>query len=403
MTTASSRGSFAVLFGVVFLSIAGTALITPLLPLYALVFGVDGLAIGVLLAVYPLMQLLFSPLWGRWSDRWGRRPILIISLAGATASFALVGFATSFPMLVAARLIGGLFGANLATAQAYAVDVTPPERRTRALGLLGAAFGLGFVVGPAVGGLLGQVDLSAPAYAAAALSLLNLGAALLFLPESRMRKATARARPSLAAALRHRAVVAPLLIAALTMLGTSISHPLLPLYAKETAGFGPAETGLLFAAMGAISALSQVAIVGWLARRLREPTLVLIGAGLLLTGAAAMPPLTLGLAGLGIVLGMALITVAEAIAAPSTTALLSRASPPTEQGAILGVAQSASAAARVVGPVLGAQALAVFGPFALFGSCAIAFGTAVAIALQVRLAPASTTPASGEAKATGLS
>ncbi|MCS6800858.1 MAG: MFS transporter [Chloroflexota bacterium] len=388
MTPAPPAGSLLVLFGVVFLSIAGTALIAPLLPLYAVAFGVDGVAVGVLLAVYPLMQLLCAPLWGRWSDRWGRRPILIISLAGATVSFALVGLADSFPLLVIARLIGGVFAANLAAAQAYAADVTAPEQRTRALGLLGAAFGLGFVVGPAIGGLLGQLNLSAPAYAAAALSLLNVGAALFFLPESRRTAPAARARPSLRLALRRRAVAAPIAIAALTMLGTSISHPLLPLYAKETVGFGPAETGLLFATMGAISALSQLLIVSRLSRRFREHVLVWLGVALLVVGALAMPPLTLGLAGLGIVLAMAVITIAEAIAAPATTALLSRAASPTEQGAILGVAQAAGAGARVVGPLLGAQVLAAFGPSALFIACAAVFGAALAVALPTRAAPA---------------
>ncbi|GIW06395.1 MAG: tetracycline resistance MFS efflux pump [Dehalococcoidia bacterium] len=382
MTAGAPRGSFAVLFTIVFLSIAGTALIVPLLPLYAIAFGVDGVAIGVVLAVYPLMQLIFSPLWGRWSDRWGRRPVLIASLIGATLSFTVVGAAGSFPVLVAARIVGGIFAANIATAQAYAVDITPPERRTRVLGLLGAAFGLGFVVGPAVGGLLGQFNLSAPAYAAAALSLVNVVAALLFLPESRAGARTARPRPALRAALRQPAGALAIAVFGLVSLGTSVSHPILPLYAKETVGFGPAETGLLFTSMGAVSALSQATIIGRLTRRFGEHVVVLLGLALLFAGAAAMPPLTVNFGGVGIVLGMAIITVAEAITAPAATALVSHAAPLSEQGAILGVGQSAGAGARVVGPLIGAQVFAALGAYAVFIGCAIIFAVTLGVAAR---------------------
>ncbi|GIW09803.1 MAG: tetracycline resistance MFS efflux pump [Dehalococcoidia bacterium] len=380
--TTPPRRSLPVLFLVVLVSVAGTALVTPLLPFYAVAFGVDGVLLGLPLAAYPLMQFVFSPLWGRLSDRIGRRPVILISLAGTGVGFLLLGLADSFWLLLFARLVGGAFGANVATAQAYVADLVGPNGRTRALGILGAAFGLGFILGPASAAVLVQFALSAPAFFGAALSLANLVAAARLLPESRPRPASAsRPRDSLLAPLRQRPVALAILVFGVSSLGSALYQAVFPLYARATVGFGPSETGVIFALVGGVAVFSQGVLVGRLSRRFTEHAL-LRGGLLLLALAAAHVPIATALAGgLGVVLGMLLLTVAESITAPAATAFLALGARSTEQGTVLGLGQSVGALTRVIGPLAGAQLLASLGPFSLFLGCAVLFALSFLVAL----------------------
>src|SRR3989338_3252033 len=199
------RSPLVIIFVTVFIDLIGFGIVIPVLPLYAERFGASPLVIGMLLGVYSLMQLICAPLLGRLSDRVGRRPVLLLSILGTSAGFLLMGCAKTLGLLFVARIIDGVTGGNISTAQAYIADVTPPEHRSRRMGLIGAAFGLGFIFGPAIGGLLSHVSLAAPFFFAAALAAANAVAVYLWLPESlpASQRGKARAHGSLMDALRE--------------------------------------------------------------------------------------------------------------------------------------------------------------------------------------------------------
>src|SRR6478672_6627848 len=163
-----------IIFVTVFIDLLGFGIIIPLLPFYAESFGASALTIGLLGTSFSLMQFLFSPIWGRWSDRIGRKPIILVGLMGSCLSYLALALAGSLPMVFFARIVGGIAGANIPTAQAYIADVTTPENRAKGMGMVGAAFGLGFIFGPAIGGILSRFGYSAPMLAGAGLALFNL-------------------------------------------------------------------------------------------------------------------------------------------------------------------------------------------------------------------------------------
>ncbi len=179
---------------VVFIDLLGFSLILPLLPYYAETFNASKFVTGLLIAVYALMQLIGAPILGRLSDRYGRRPILLISVFGTFIGFMLFGFATTLWMLFAARMLDGLTGGNLSVAQAYISDVTDAKNRAKGLGLIGAAFGIGFIIGPVTGGILSQYGYNVPAFVAAGLSLINFIVIYAWLPESLTKEKTGATR-----------------------------------------------------------------------------------------------------------------------------------------------------------------------------------------------------------------
>lgn len=339
--------------------LVGFGIVLPLLPIYAQGFGAGGAQVGLLVAVYSLVQLGMAPLWGRISDRVGRRPVLVLGLLGSSAAYVVFAQADSLAMLFASRIVGGIGGSTIPVAQAYIADVTHPSRRAGNMGLIGAAFGLGFVIGPALGAFLAGVSPGSPAapgYAAAGLCLANALAALAWLPESRARKeGSAAPTPpfSLGAALRDAAASRQIRLVlagylCITM-GFSALQPTLSLLALERFGMGARHAGLLFALLGVVSAVVQ----GGLVRRVAPRT----GERLLLLGSAA--PFVLGLLAVGwspspgaLLAGLALIGVGYGGAIPSVLGLLSRAAHPERQGAVLGVGQSVGSLARVVGPLV---------------------------------------------------
>src|SRR3954447_4701824 len=179
------KPSLLVIFLTVFIDLIGFGIVLPLLPIYSRNFGASGLMIGVIMASFSLMQFFFAPLWGRLSDRIGRRPVLLISLAGSTLSYLIFGLAPNYSWLLIARAFGGVFAANISTAQAYIADVTTPADRAKGMGLIGAAFGIGFTLGPPLGGIASaQLGLGAPGFIAAGICGLNFLLAIFRLPES---------------------------------------------------------------------------------------------------------------------------------------------------------------------------------------------------------------------------
>ena len=269
------RSPQALIFGTVFLDLVGFGIVIPVLPLYAERFGASPFVVGCLLGIYSAMQCLFAPLLGRLSDRIGRRPVLLVSVIGTSAGFLLMGLANSLWLLFLARVIDGVTGGNISTAQAYIADITPPEERSRGMGLIGAAFGLGFIFGPAIGGLLSHVSLGAPFIFAACLAAANALAIYWFLPESlpAHRRSRTQERVPLSA-LVEPARQRPLRIILLAYFFTTVAFSLLTatygLFAERRFGYTAAQIGYVFAGQGLLGAIIQGGLMGWLVKELRE-------------------------------------------------------------------------------------------------------------------------------------
>lgn len=371
-----------VIFVTVFIDLLGFGIIIPLLPFYAETFGATALVVGLLSMSYSLMQFLFAPMWGRLSDRIGRRPVILIGLFGSFAAYLLFGLANSLTVLFVARICAGIAGANIPTAQAFIADSTTPENRARGMGLVGAAFGLGFVFGPAIGGFLSQWGYAAPAYFASALSLANFAAAWALLPESRT-AGTAfvyRSRlESLRAAIARPFLPLLLTIYFIVIAAFSAFEATFALFTERQYAFTAATIGYLFAFVGLVLAIVQGALVGRAARAIGERRLVpaailLISAGLAVVAASTSVPI--------LIAGCGLLSVGMGFNGPSIVSLISRLSSADDQGGILGVSQSLAALARVIGPVWGGFLFDSFGirsPFvwaALF--MLVAFATSAA-------------------------
>ena len=357
-----------ILFLTVFVDLVGFGIVLPLLPLYADRFGASGTVVGVLVLSYSAAQLLFAPLWGRLSDRYGRRPVLIVGLLGSTLSYLVFAYAGSVWVLLLSRVMAGIGGANIPVAQAYIADVTPPEHRAANMGLIGAAFGLGFIFGPIIGGVLAPVSPVLPGLAAAGLCGGNAIVAFFLLPESltvrervrqmRARRAVAESgpaertggrtgRPEFRLVMGNPAFVDTLVLFFVFSLAFSIMHPILPLYASGRFGLGERAVGGLFAFLGIVSAVVQGIVVRVLVARTGEVALIRAAAvpftaGFLVVGLASSLPTLLA--------GLALLALGFGGSLPSLVSLLSRSAPEAIQGGSLGIGQSAGALARVIGP-----------------------------------------------------
>lgn len=361
------RSPLAIVFLTVFLDLVGFGIVIPLLPLYAERFGAGPLAVTWLLAVYSLMQFFFAPWWGRLSDRVGRRPVLLVGLFGSAASYLAFGLAGSLAALFAARAMGGFMGANVGVAQAYVADVTTPDERARGMGMIGAAFGLGFILGPALGGLLARFGPAAPFLGAAALTLANALFAVWRLPESldpahRSRgagTATLRDRVrTLAEAVRSPRMAALFAVSFLAMLALAAFEGTLSLWADRRWALSPAGVAYTFAYMGVVAVVVQGALVGRMVRRLGERRTATAGAAVLVVGFAGVPLATNAPL---LALALAAFAFGHGMVTPAVSALISRSAGPGEQGRLLGVTQSLSALGRVIGPVWGGLAFARLG------------------------------------------
>ena len=352
------------LFLTVFIHLLGFGLLLPLLPYYAETYGATGLAVGLLNTSFSFMQFLSSPLWGRLSDRVGRRPVILISLIATSVSYLAFGLAASLPVLFASRILAGIAGGVIPTTQAYIADTTSPADRTKGMGLIGAAFGLGFVFGPALGGILSRYGYSLPAFVSAGLALLAAVFAFFLLPESLPSEKRAqalaerRAAPSLGQALGRRAVRPVLLLFLIGTLCFSMLEATFALFGEHRYGIGPGEVGYTFALVGTLSAAMQAGLVGLLVRRFGERALVRCGllmmaAGMIYGGSGPVFPL--------LVASLGLVAVGNGLVAPSLAGLVSISSAPEEQGGILGVYQSLGSLGRSVGPFLGGLAFDAIG------------------------------------------
>jgi multidrug resistance protein len=358
------RRTLSTLFLIVFTDLVGFGIVIPLLPLYAEQHRPAGWVLGLLMASFSAMQLVFSPVLGRLSDRVGRRPVLLLSLAGSVAGYVLFALADSLVLLFASRLIAGICGANIATAQAVIADTTPPEGRAKGMGMIGAAFGLGFIAGPALAGLLLQLGPSAPGWGAAVCSGVALAMTAAFLPESRTAESSPVAHRFASPLARlahgfHDRRLAPLLaLGFLVVAGFAGFEVTFAQFLHGRLALPHDRVSLMFVYVGVLAAIVQGGLLGRLSRRFGEARLVVAGLLAIVVGCSALAA-THRLAPL-----LALLVVVSfgvGVVTPSLTSLVSRAAGAAEQGAALGAFQSVGSLARIVGPFAAQVALARWG------------------------------------------
>lgn len=327
----------------------GFGIVMPVLPFWATELGASPTEIGLLLTVYAAAQFACAPLWGRLSDRIGRRPVLLFTIAGTAAALLLLGLARSLPWLFAARALAGAFAANIGVASAYIADVTAAEERTRWMGLLGASFGVGFVLGPALGGGLSLLGYAAPMLAAAALAACNWVWALVSLPEpaGRARAFDERSRRAgaLAVPLVRRLCVANFAFTvAVSQLETVFALFMMDRFHQDAS-----QVALFLVAMALLMGGIQGGAMKGLATRFGERSLVMGGGALLALGFVTLPPVhALGL----LVAPLALCAVGRALLQPSLMSLASVSAGAEERGAVMGTFQASASLARVAGPLL---------------------------------------------------
>jgi MFS family permease len=353
-----------VIFLTVFLDLVGFGILIPLLPLYAESLGASGLVVGGIMAIYSLMQFLFSPVWGRWSDRIGRRPLMLFGTVGASVAYSIfalgAGFqgSTALAIFFGARMLAGFCGANIAVAQAAIADVTPPELRSKRMALIGIAFGLGFIFGPAIGGLsLKHLGLAGPGWVASGLCALNFVAAFFLLPETRKPGAeSVKPRPRLEqwlATLRHPQIGMLTLVFFLSTFAFACFETTLGLLVSKNFNldFKGQDAGTiagLFVFCGVIGVLAQGGLIGRLLKIFGEGKLIALS--LVLAG-AGLGPLPFLHSWLPLYLALAVLSIGSSLTRPPVFGLISKLAHADEQGATLGVAQSAGSLARIAGPL----------------------------------------------------
>lgn len=368
-------------------------MIIPFLPFYASSVGGGAAILGLIIAAFFAMQFLFSPILGRLSDRVGRRPVILGTLVLATAGHLTLSVAgSSFFLLLAARVLAGIASGNLSVAQAYIADRTRPEERARGMGLIGAAFGVGFAIGPVIGGVLEPFGLAAPALAAAALGATNFGLAVLFLPESLAPEMRKGRRTNLGKTVGRRAIRDPL-VDFLVEFGEIARRPAIralliaffivsfafstvpvafPSLGIVSLGLGRQQLVLIFIYIGVINIIVGNA-AGRLARRTGEERFVAFGTFLIMAGLASIPLVTHWIT---YVLLTGVVSTGVAIAFPLIPSLVSKRTPPQEQGTVLGVTQSLGSLARVPGPLVAGYMFDQVGPASpfLLGASLMAIG-----------------------------
>jgi multidrug resistance protein len=405
------KPSVLIIFLTVFIDLIGFGIVVPLIPSYSRHFGAHGFVIGVIIASFSAMQFVFAPIWGRLSDRHGRRPILLISTAGAAGSYVLYAISSGLEdhtlalwLLVVSRMFAGVCGGNITVAQAYIADITPPEQRSKRMGLIGMAFGLGFIFGPIIGGVsLKYLGHTGPGWIAAALCAANFLLALFILTESlRPNSEHVASRPRLNQwrhTLQQPKVGVLVIVFFLATFCFSCFESTLPLMVGDNfhldVGSDEASASTvmyLFAYCGIIGAFVQGGAIGRLVRKLGEPKLIAVSLVLTAISLGALPFIKgnsrlswgvlvhpEGMPWLAMLAALAVLSIGSSLTRPPLFGFLSNLTPANEQGATIGVAQSAGSLARILGPIF-ATTLLHYVPALPYLSCtAILLGTTLVV------------------------
>ncbi|MEM7154633.1 MAG: MFS transporter [Myxococcota bacterium] len=391
--------AFATLWLTLFIDLVGFGIIIPVLPFYASSFGASPQVVALLSTAFSAAHFLASPLLGRLSDRVGRRPVMLVSIGGTCLSMLVLGFATTLWMVFAARVLSGISGANISTAHAYVADRVAPAKRAKYMGLMGSAIGLGFVFGPAIGGLLATPESpELPFFVAAGLSVANWIMALIWLPESH------RTRGPAAAGARIRLTFASV---RKVLLGTQLGYMVLlnftffmafsamestyALLLEARLSWGAQQTGGIFAFVGVVIVLTQGVLVGRMVAGLGERRTLMVGVVVLALGLAAVglaPSVWL------IFVGSAGIAAGNGLMAPSINALVSRQSDEKNQGFTLGLSTSAASLGRIVGPIWGGITFELVSPGTPLVTAALIVGATLwVVVMRVRESPTDEQPA----------
>ncbi|MFA9558850.1 MFS transporter [Evansella sp. AB-rgal1] len=347
-----SKKALPVLFAVMFLVMVGFGIIIPVLPFYAESMGATPTQLGLLMAVYSVMQLLFAPMWGRISDRFGRKPVMMIGIFGLALSFFFMAISTQLWMLFAARIIGGfLSSANMPTVMAYVADITSEDNRGKGMGIIGAAVGLGFIFGPAIGGIFSETGLHIPFLLAGASSILTFFLVMFVLKESLTRNDTQAVLTKKVPL--HKAVKGPVSILYFLQLFISVSlaglEATFAYFAAEKAGLGTVELGYVFMIMGFAGALVQGGLVGRLTKRFGEGIVIQIG---IIISAIGFSLILLIDNFTTAAIYLTIFGIGNGFIRPSVSALLTKKST-TGHGSTTGLLASFDSMGRVIGPPLG--------------------------------------------------
>lgn len=389
------KASLAVLFLTVFIDLIGFGMVIPFLSFYAREYGASGIAVGAVVGIYSIMQFFFAPVWGRLSDRVGRRPVILISLTASCTGYLLFAFSHSLTVLFVSRVIAGIGGANIGTAQAYIADSTSPENRAKGMGLIGAAFGLGFILGPPMSALLAELGTKhgmagnlLPGLVAAGLSFTAFLIALSVLAESKPKDIVPRSGvpPQFDVRLWREIAAHPLLASLmtalfLTLLAVAGMEVNVTLHGRDRFHFRQRDMAYLFLFMGVIVAGIQGGLIGRIVKRVGEHGAIVIGAASFTIGFLLVPsvwhvPLLYVVA--------FLIAIGQGLCYPALTALLSKIAPENERGSLLGLATSVGSLARFLGPLLSGFLYDLAGAAGAFYGGGVLMAASLMIALRMR-------------------
>lgn len=359
--TPEQKRSLKIIFFTVFLDLVGFGIILPLIPFLAREFSATPIEIGLLMAVFSFMQFLFSPFWGKLSDKYGRRPIILMSLVGATLSYCFFAFASTLVALFIARGLAGFFAANISAAQAYIADITPEDKRSVGMGLIGAAFGLGFIMGPTIAGLTGPIGewlgseppfgIQFSAIVAALLNAINFVLAYFMLPETKTKKSERLSRTqSFSFVFKHRTLRPLFIIFFLTSLSMALMEVMVFPFVQDRFNWDYKLASISFAYVGVVMVITQGYFIRkWVPRYGEKKTLLvgIIGMAISFIGIGISYSIPM------LALAMTILALGNGCMRPPIMGLASIVSDSNEQGYVLGVMNSMGAIGRIVGPVAG--------------------------------------------------
>lgn len=353
-----NKASLSIIFLTIFIDLMGFGILIPILPTFASKeLGVSDLGIGILIAVFSFMQFIFNPILGKLSDRIGRRPIMIATQSLTVVSYLIFAFSNSFTLLLISRILAGLGGSNIGVAQAYIADITSREERSKGMGMIGAAFGLGFIFGPVIGAVLSKYSYSVAGLGSAAFSLIALVFALLRLPESlKEKKEKEKFQFRIfdfgytKKVVLHSSVGFLVVLFFIIVFSFSNIYGTYSILGYKVFHFTDQQNGMLFGISGIVGVIIQAGLMKTISKKFSDRTIVLGGLVFTVIGLALIP---YGQNFIGEAIIISLMAVGTGILQPIIPAMISKYSPEDQQGAILGVNQSISAFARVLGPLWG--------------------------------------------------